>query len=188
MYVMLDDFHERSARGLSGAAIAATLQANFQEEIEDGLVGVFGAPPVDGLGTAGGFKLIIEDRGDVGLVSLQEVGEQIVDQPVATSPGLQGLFSSFRADTPWLFLDIDRDQAKTKGVSMAEVFNMLQVYLGSLYVNDFNRFGRTWQVNVQADASSASRSRTSSSSRSATTRGRWCRWARSPASARSAAR
>ena len=152
MYVMLDDFHERTARGLSGEAIAATLQASFQEEIKDGLVGVFGAPPVDGLGTAGGFKIIIEDRGDVGLAALQEVGEKIVDRAGHDVAGLQGLFSSFRADTPWLFLDINRDQAKTMGVSMAEVFNTLQVYLGSLYVNDFNRFGRTWQVNVQADA------------------------------------
>ncbi len=158
MYVMLDDFHERrgtwysGSRGLSGEAIAATLQARFREEIKDGLVGVFGAPPVDGLGTAGGFKIIIEDRGDVGLAALQEVGEKIVDHAGSEGTGLQGLFSSFRADTPWLFLDIDREQAKTKGVSMAEVFNMLQVYLGSLYVNDFNRFGRTWQVNVQADA------------------------------------
>ena len=152
MYVMLDDFHERSAHGLSGEAIAATLQARFQEEIKDGLVGVFGAPPVDGLGTAGGFKIIIEDRGDVGMTALQEVGEKIVDRAGSEVAGLQGLFSSFRADTPWLFLDINRDQAKTMGVSMAEVFNTLQVYLGSLYVNDFNRFGRTWQVNVQADA------------------------------------
>jgi multidrug efflux pump subunit AcrB len=152
MYVMLDDFHERSARGLSGDVIAATLQARFQEEIKDGLVGVFGAPPVDGLGTAGGFKIIVEDRGDVGLASLQEVGEKIVDHAGNDVTGLQGMFSSFRADTPWLFLDIDRDQAKTMGLSMAEVFNVLQVYLGSLYINDFNRFGRTWQVNVQADA------------------------------------
>ena len=154
MYVMLDDFHDAAPApaALSGEAIAATLQARFREEIKDGLVGVFGAPPVDGLGTAGGFKIIIEDRGDEGLAALQEVGEKIVDHAGSEGTGLQGLFSSFRADTPWLFLDIDRDQAKTMGVSMAEVFNTLQVYLGSLYVNDFNRFGRTWQVNVQADA------------------------------------
>ncbi|MEI8371361.1 MAG: multidrug efflux RND transporter permease subunit [Planctomycetota bacterium] len=152
MYVMLQDFHDRSTHGLSGDTIAATLQARFQEEIKDGLVGVFGAPPVDGLGTAGGFKIIIEDRGDMGSASLQKVGEKIVDRASHDVTGLQGLFSSFRADTPWLFLDIDRDQAKTMGVSMADVFSMLQVYLGSLYINDFNRFGRTWQVNVQADA------------------------------------
>jgi multidrug efflux pump subunit AcrB len=151
MYVILDGFHRRSAAGLSGDEIAARLQASLQAEIRDGLVNVFGAPPVDGLGTAGGFKIIIEDRGDSGLSALQKAGENIVELGNKT-PGLQGLFSSFRADTPWLFLDIDRTQAKTMGVSMSDVFNTLQVYLGSLYVNDFNRFGRTWQVNVQADA------------------------------------
>ncbi len=70
----------------------------------------------------------------------------------AKSQELQGLFTSFRANTPWLHLNIDRIQAKTMNVSMGEVFNTLQVYLGSLYVNDFNKFGRTWQVNVQAAA------------------------------------
>jgi len=151
MYVMLDDFHHRAARGLSGEIIAGQLQAEFQEEIKDGLVNVLGAPPIDGLGTAGGFKIIIEDRGDNGLPALQKVGEKIVADAVR-NPALAGLFSSFRADTPWLFLDIDRTQAKIQGVSMAELFTALQVYLGSLYVNDFNLFGRTWQVNVQADA------------------------------------
>jgi multidrug efflux pump subunit AcrB len=131
--------------------LAAQLQASFQKEIREGLVNVFGAPPVDGLGTAGGFKIIIEDRGDSGLKTLQDAGDKIVAEG-SQIPSLQGLFSSFRADTPWLFLDIDRTQAKTMGVSMSELFNTLQVFLGSLYVNDFNRFGRTWQVNVQADA------------------------------------
>ena len=70
----------------------------------------------------------------------------------AIRQSLSGLFTSFRANTPWLYLDIDRDKAKLAGVSIAELFNTLQVYLGSLYVNDFNRFGRTWQVNVQGDA------------------------------------
>ena len=151
MYVMLDDFHRRAARGLSGEIIAAQLQAEFQQEIKDGLVNVLGAPPIDGLGTAGGFKIIIEDRGDNGLATLQKMGEKIVDDGNRI-PLLAGLFSSFRADTPWLFLDIDRTQAKVQGVSMADVFATLQDYLGSFYVNDFNRNGRTWQVNVQADA------------------------------------
>ena len=96
-------------------------------------------------------KIVIEDRGDNSLAALQEVGQNTVDEANAT-PGLAGVFTSFRADTPWLYLDIDRTEAKSMGVSMAEVFNTLQVYFGSLYVNDFNRFGRTWQVNVQADA------------------------------------
>jgi multidrug efflux pump subunit AcrB len=151
MYVMLKDFHDRTAAELSGDAIAARLQAMFQTEIKDGLINVFGAPPVDGLGTASGFKIVLEDRGDSGLSALQQASEKIVEQGNNTA-GLRGLFCSFRADTPWLYLDINRDQAKTMGVSMSEVFSTLQVYLGSLYVNDFNRFGRTWQVNVQADA------------------------------------
>ncbi len=151
MYVMLDDFHRRTAHDLSGDAIAARLQETLQEAIPDGVVNVFGAPPLEGLGTAGGFKIMVEDRGDTGLVPLQHAADRVVDAGSRT-PGLRGLFSSFRANTPWLYLDIDRTAAKMKGVSMGEVFNTLQVYLGSLYVNDFNRFGRTWQVNVQADA------------------------------------
>jgi multidrug efflux pump subunit AcrB len=150
MYVMLDDFHRRAARGLSGEIIGAQLQAEFQREIKDGLVNVLGAPPIDGLGTAGGFKIIIEDRGDNGLPALQKVGEKIVDDASRT-PLLAGLFSSFRADTPWLFLDINRTQAKMQGLSIADLNATLQDNVGSFYVNDFNRNGRTWQVNVQAD-------------------------------------
>jgi len=151
LYVMLDDFHQRVAAGLSGDEIAHRLQQTLQDEIKDGLVGVFGAPPVDGLGTAGGFKIVIEDRGDNKLQDLQRVGDRIVAQ-AARLPQLQQLFSSFRADTPWIYLDINRDQAKMRGVSIAELFATLQVYLASLYVNDFNLYGRTWQVNVQAQA------------------------------------
>ncbi|MES1261759.1 MAG: efflux RND transporter permease subunit, partial [Acidobacteriota bacterium] len=88
---------------------------------------------------------------DNGLKALQSVGQSIVDAGSKT-PGLDGVFTSFRADTTWLYLDFDRTDARTLGVSMADVFETLQVYFGSLYVNDFNRFGRTWQVNVQADA------------------------------------
>jgi multidrug efflux pump subunit AcrB len=151
MYVMLKDFHQRTAEDLSGDAIAARLQSALQESIPDAQVNVFGAPPIDGLGTAGGFKIILEDRGDSGLPILQEEAEKRIQLGEQT-PGLQGLYTSFRANTPWLYLDIDRIQVKTHGVPMSEIFNTLQVYLGSLYVNDFNRFGRTWQVNVQAAA------------------------------------
>jgi multidrug efflux pump subunit AcrB len=151
MFVMLDDFHNRTAADLSGDAIGARLQATLQREINEGSINVFGAPPLEGLGTAGGFKVVVEDRGDLGRAPLQEVADDIVASGEQTR-GLQGLFTSFRANTPWLYLDIDRIAAKTKGVSIGELFNVLQVYLGSLYVNDFNRFGRTWQVNVQASA------------------------------------
>ena len=151
MYVMLDDFQKRRDSGLWGDAIGAKLQTRLQDEVTDGLINVFGAPPVDGLGTAGGFKVVIEDRGDRGPDALQTQAETIVANGNATT-GLQGLFTSFRANTPWLNLVIDRAKINAMGLSMGEVFNTLQVYLGSLYVNDFNRFGRTWQVNVQGDA------------------------------------
>src|ERR1019366_6726436 len=179
MYLMLDDFHKRLDPALSGPAGAASLQKRLQDDIGEGIVNGFQPPPVDGLGTAGGFKIMIEDRGDVGLDALQSVADKIVasgneapagdvdkegtpstsPSPPAPLPGgeggkaqVQDLFTSFRANTPWLYLDIDRQQAKAMGVSMTEIFSALQVYLGSLYVNDFNRFGRTWQVNVQGSA------------------------------------
>jgi len=154
MYVMLDDFHHRAQEGLTGPSIAARLEATLQNEVRDGLVNVFDAPPVDGLGTAGGFKIVVEDRGDLGPQEIEQVTNRIVAASLAPpfDQLLQGLFTSFRANTPWLYLDINRDKAKLSGVSIAELFNTLQVYLGSLYVNDFNRFGRTWQVNVQGEA------------------------------------
>jgi multidrug efflux pump subunit AcrB len=151
MYCMLEDFHHRAAHGLTGPVIAAKLQHELQEQIGDGEVNVFEAPPVDGLGTAGGFKIVLQDRGDLGLDSLQDVANGIVARG-KESRDLRGLFTSFRANTPWLDLNIDRTKARLLGVSIAELFNTLQVYLGSLYVNDFNLFGRTWQVNVQGKA------------------------------------
>jgi len=114
------------------------------------MVSFFDAPPVDGLGNAGGFKLVVEDRGNLGLAPLQTVTDQAVAEGNAT-PGLEGVFTSLRSNTPWLHLEIDRVKAKSMGVSLNEVFNALQIYMGSLYVNNFNDFGRSWQVNVQAD-------------------------------------
>ncbi len=152
MYVMLDEFEHRHDPSLSGEALAVSLQKTLQEQVSDAMVNVLGAPPLDGLGTAGGFKVMIEDRGNTGLDSLQQVADRIVVK-AAANPALDNPFTSFRAQTPWLYLDIDRTAAKVMGVPMSEVFNTLQVYLGSLYVNDFNLFGRTWQVNVQADQS-----------------------------------
>ncbi|HWB00320.1 MAG TPA: multidrug efflux RND transporter permease subunit [Pirellulales bacterium] len=151
LYVMLDDFHHRTGHGLSADTIAAELQQLFDAKVENGMVNIFGAPPIEGLGTAGGFKIVIEDRGDSGMSALQETAQNIVDQGARTD-GLTGLFTSFRANTTWLYLDIDRRQAKIMGVQIDDIFSVLQVYFGSLYVNDFNRFGRTWQVNVQADS------------------------------------
>jgi multidrug efflux pump subunit AcrB len=151
MYVMLDDFHERVARGLSGESISERLQAALERNLGEGLVNVFGAPPIEGLGTAGGFKIVIEDRSDMGPAALQKAAEKVVEAGKNVA-ALRDVFASFRANTPWLYLDIDRAAARRMGLSMADVFNTLQVYFGSFYVNDFNRFGRTWQVNVQAEA------------------------------------
>src|SRR5262249_20088664 len=113
-------------------------------------VSVFGAPPVDGLGTTGGFKMIIEDRANLGAAQLQKVSDKMVAKANST-PGLQGVYNSSRANTPWLYLDINRDKCLSLGVPLKEVFETLQVNLGSYYVNNFNEFGRSWQVNVMAD-------------------------------------
>jgi hydrophobe/amphiphile efflux-1 (HAE1) family protein len=150
MYVMLKPFAERTGATLSADAIAAALGQRCQQEVRGAIVSTFGAPPIDGLGTTGGFKLIIEDRGNLGLGDLQRVSDQIVTRGNQT-PGLTGLFNSSRASTPWLYLDIDRTKCMALGIPVSNVFNVLQVYLGSYYVNNFNEFGRIWQVNVQAD-------------------------------------
>jgi multidrug efflux pump subunit AcrB len=150
MYVMLDEFSRRHGSKLAADSIAADLQDRCQKAVRGALVSTFGAPPIDGLGTTGGFKLIIEDRANLGVDDLQRVSDQIVDRGNKT-PGLRGLFNSSRANTPWLYLEIDRTKCVALGVPVSELFNTLQVYLGSYYVNNFNEFGRTWQVNIQAD-------------------------------------
>ncbi|MBI3800431.1 MAG: efflux RND transporter permease subunit [Deltaproteobacteria bacterium] len=150
MFVILAPFEERIEHGLPAPKVLATLRASFRQ-IQEAQVVAFGAPPVDGLGTTGGFKLQLQDRGDLGSQALQSTAETIIEKGTA-QPGLVGLFSSFRANQPQLYVDVNRTQAKTLGVSLDDVFNTLQVYLGSAYANDFTRFGRNWQVNVQADA------------------------------------
>jgi multidrug efflux pump subunit AcrB len=149
LYLMLDDFDHRVAAGLSSDVIAAKLQEEFQKKVPNAIVNIFGAPPVEGLGTAGGFKIIVQDTNDNGLSALQKNADQVVAAGDA-NPQLQGLFSSFRADTPWIELVIDRAQAKDRGVSIDDIRTTLESTLGPYYINDFNRFGRTWQVNVQA--------------------------------------
>ncbi|HEV7226570.1 MAG TPA: multidrug efflux RND transporter permease subunit [Pirellulales bacterium] len=148
MYVMLKEFAERP--GQSADEIGAELRTRCGREVLEALVTVFGAPPVEGLGTTGGFKFIVEDRGNLGLAELQKASDRIVGKGNET-PGVRGLFNSSRADTPWLYLDIDRSKCLALDVSLAEVFSTLQVYLGSYYVNNFNEFGRSWQLNIQAD-------------------------------------
>jgi multidrug efflux pump subunit AcrB len=151
LYVMLDDFDRRTRAGLSGDAIAAALQERFNKAVPEAVVNIFGAPPVEGLGTAGGFKIVVQDTGDNGMAALQDTADKVVAAGEA-DPHLQGLFTSFRADTPWLELVIDRAKAKVAGVSIDDVRSTLESTLGPYYINDFNRFGRTWQVTVQAQA------------------------------------
>jgi multidrug efflux pump len=151
MFITFKPFHERRAADLSGEGILGKLRARLAREVPEARVLVFGAPAVRGLGNAGGFKLMVEATGDVNFDSLQAQADELVRKG-NQQPGLIGLFDGFRARTPQLYVDIDRKKVKTMGVALTDVFDALQAYLGSYYVNDFNRFGRTWQVNIQADA------------------------------------
>jgi multidrug efflux pump len=151
LFLVLKPFHERRAADLSGEAILGRLRARLAHEVPEARVLVFGAPAVRGLGNAGGFKLMVEATGDVNYDALQAAADNLAAKG-AQQPGLVGLFNGFRARTPQLHVDVDREKVKTMGVQLTDVFDALQAYLGSYYVNDFNRFGRTWQVNVQADA------------------------------------
>jgi multidrug efflux pump subunit AcrB len=149
LYVMLDDFENRKSHDLSSEKIAEALQERFNLEVPSAEINIFGAPPVEGLGTAGGIKIVVLDTGNNGLPTLQKAADDAVYQG-RKDPNLEGLFTSFRANTPWIELDIDRAQAKDRGVSIDDVRTTLESNLGSYYINDFNRFGRTWQVTVQA--------------------------------------
>src|SRR4051812_13926439 len=150
VFVALKPFEERRTKELTGQAIAQQLQQEFAQ-IEDAYIAIFPPPPVQGLGTIGGFKLYVEDRGDSGLDALYGATQGLIGKAYQT-PGLTGLFSSFTINTPQLSADVDRAKAKAQGVPLANVFETMQINLGSLYVNDFNRFGRTYQVVAQADA------------------------------------
>ncbi|MDO9092718.1 MAG: efflux RND transporter permease subunit [Rubrivivax sp.] len=150
MFVMLDPFKDRTTPDLTATAIAARLQAKFAS-IPDGFLGVFPPPPVPGLGATGGFKMLVEDRSGAGLDALVQQ-TQILMTKATESGQVAGLLTSLDVNAPQLDVTIDRTRAKSQGVRLADVFESLQVYLGSLYVNDFNRFGRTYKVTAQADA------------------------------------
>ena len=149
-FICLKPFEERSTPDLSASAIAARLNALFGE-IQEARTLVINAPPVNGLSTGGGFKLFLEDRGNLGPDMLYGTTWGIIGQCYATNV-LQGVYSTFQINVPRIDADVDRVKSKSMGVSLGSVFEAMQVYLGSLYVNDFNRFGRTYQVIAQADA------------------------------------
>ena len=150
MFLILSDFDQRHEPGLSSTAIASQLQQAAFRSVQDAMISVFGPPAVDGLGSAGGFKVLIQDRASAGLNALQGAADGLAMAGLQ-EPRLAGMFSSFRAATPQMFVDIDRDKCKSMGIPLNEVFLTLQVCLGGYYTNDFNEFGRSWQVNLQAD-------------------------------------
>jgi multidrug efflux pump len=222
-FVTLDDYDKRADPSLTSTAITARVQELLNEQVPAAQASLFTPPPVSGLGSASGFKIIIEDRGDLGFPALQKQVERVMaagngghfkltaaslaalhdEQPPLAEPVLAALgelqdhdfltrdlfvravgdalaqagvadkaerdrvqnlalasaenrkvvghlFSVFRANVPQLYVDLDRAQCQTMGVNPRDVFSTLQIYLGSFYVNDFNKFGRTWQVNIQA--------------------------------------
>ncbi len=169
-FVILKPFAERQKRSLRADSIMATLREEFALQVKDARVVVAPSSPVPGISTSGGFKLVVQDRGGLGLPTLQaqtdkfvaKVKEQIgddqgskvganEDDAVPRRPMLAGVNTQFRSNTPQLYMDIDRIKAASLGVSFDEVNQTLQIYLGSLNVNRFNEFGRYWQVTLQAD-------------------------------------
>ncbi len=156
---MLDDYRVRRERNLSIDKVIKMVSAKIAQEVPDARVTIFPPPPVAGLGTAGGFQFMVEDRGSLGLDALQDVSANTVakgNDPNVTR-GLTGLMTVYRANAPQLEVEVNLHQCQLRGVNSKDVYDTLQIYLGSLYVNDFNNFGRTWQVIVQSEADSRSR-------------------------------
>ena len=151
VFTPLKPFDERKDPSMSANAIAAELNAQFAD-IQDAYIAIFPPPPVQGLGTIGGFRLQIQDRGNLGYEELYLQTQNILNK-ARQLPELNpmSVFTSYQVNVPQVDAAIDREKAKTHGVAISDIFDTLQVYLGSLYANDFNRFGRTYQVNVQAD-------------------------------------
>lgn len=149
-FFVLKDFAERKGRGMTGNEIAAQLNAKFAG-IKGAYTAVFPPPPVSGLGSVGGFKLQLQDRAALGTPALNDALQAFMAK-AKQAPELAGMFSSFQMNVPQLYADVDRTRAQQLGLSIPSVFEALQIYLGSMYVNDFNKFGRTFQVKVQADA------------------------------------
>jgi multidrug efflux pump len=149
-FLVFDDFANRSEPHLKGDGLLAVIRQKFAT-IQEGRVLVLPPPPLRGLGNAGGFKLQVQDLNNAGLDALESATQKLLTA-AQQEPGLISLVTGFRAQTPQYKLEINRAQAKTMGVSLSDVNEALQVYLGSAYVNDFNLFGRTYQVTAQADA------------------------------------
>ena len=149
VFVTLKPFDQRKDASQSAGAIAGALNGKYGA-IQDAYMAIFPPPPVQGLGTIGGFRLQIEDRGNLGYDELYKETMNVIAKS-HNVPELAALFTSYTVNVPQVDAAIDREKAKTHGVAISDIFDTLQVYMGSLYANDFNRFGRTYQVNVQAE-------------------------------------
>ena len=156
VFATLKGFDERKSKELSGGAIAGQLNQKFGA-IQDAFIVMFPPPPVPGLGTTGGFKLQVQDKASLGYEALDAALKAFMAKAYK-APELTGMFSSFQVNVPQLYADIDRTKARQLGVPLTDVFDTMQIYLGSLYANDFNKFGRTYSVRVQADAAFRARS------------------------------
>ena len=175
LFVMLDDFSKRQGTEFYSETIIANLRTRFNKEIPEAQIAVFGPPPIRGVGRAGGFKLMIKDLADQQPRALQGRADNMVELgntmvlddtglpidltgkqreagSVSGRSALTGLISPFRANVPTFFVDVNRTQAMAMEVPLKDTFETMQIYLGSMYVNDFNLYGRTWQVILQADA------------------------------------
>jgi multidrug efflux pump len=150
VFFTLKPFEERNSKSLSGPAIAAALNQKLSG-IQDAFVLTVMPPAVMGLGTFGGFKLYVEDRAGLGYDAMYQSIQSLTAAGYKT-PALGGLFSTYTVNTPQLDAEVDREKAKTEGVPLGNLFDTMQIYLGSLYVNDFNDFGRTYEVIAQADS------------------------------------
>ncbi len=149
VWVVLDEFEKRTTPETSAVAIAHNLNIKYHQKILAANCIVVGAPPVPGMGQAGGFQLQIEDQQGLGLQALQDATESIVEK-ASHEPALRGVFTSFRAGTPQLYVDIDREKARAMGVALQDVFDTLNINTGSMFINLMNNYGRIWQVNIQA--------------------------------------
>ncbi|MBC7395463.1 MAG: efflux RND transporter permease subunit, partial [Variovorax sp.] len=150
VFVTLKPFDERKRVDQSGGAVAGQLNQQFAG-IQDAFIVMFPPPPVAGLGTTGGFKMQIEDRASLGYDEMDKAVKAFMGK-ASQAPELAGMFTSWQVNVPQLYADIDRTKARQLGVPVTDIFDTMQIYLGSLYANDFNKFGRTYSVRVQADA------------------------------------
>jgi len=150
VFATLKPFAERKNADQSGGAVAGQLNGAFSG-IQDAFIVMFPPPPVEGLGTTGGFKLQLEDRASLGYDAMDAAVKAFMEK-VSKAPEIAGTFTSWQVNVPQLYADIDRTKARQLNVPVTDIFDTMQIYLGSLYANDFNKFGRTYSVRVQADA------------------------------------